>query len=226
MPLNENQRRCTAKSKRSGKRCKNPAVKGYNVCRMHGAHPPGKSKGGVKGVAPPHLAELNTKQAPILKETMKGNTLSVIHGANAKRLLSQEEFDIYDAVKEEVRELYKVDLVADEILLHELAFRCAKEHVATIGGADRALAQHSGRISTLLRQLAVRRDKRPETTGGQMTIQHMIVQILGEGAGQPAGQLPPERKVIEAQIVDDDEENKQNAEIMSDNTEPAENRSQ
>ena len=29
--------RCTAKSKRSGKRCNGPAVRGWTVCRMHGA---------------------------------------------------------------------------------------------------------------------------------------------------------------------------------------------
>jgi hypothetical protein len=29
--------RCTAKSKRTGEPCKGPAVKGWNVCRMHGA---------------------------------------------------------------------------------------------------------------------------------------------------------------------------------------------
>lgn len=29
--------RCTANSKRSGKRCKAPAVRGWSVCRMHGA---------------------------------------------------------------------------------------------------------------------------------------------------------------------------------------------
>ena len=38
--------RCTAKSKRTGKRCRGPAVKGWAVCRFHGAgggHPPGKA---------------------------------------------------------------------------------------------------------------------------------------------------------------------------------------
>ena len=34
--------RCTAKSKRSGQPCRNPAVTGWNVCRMHGA------RGGAK----------------------------------------------------------------------------------------------------------------------------------------------------------------------------------
>lgn len=29
--------RCAAKAKHSGKRCKNPAAYGMNVCRMHGA---------------------------------------------------------------------------------------------------------------------------------------------------------------------------------------------
>jgi hypothetical protein len=29
--------RCSAKSKRSGQPCKSPAVRGWKVCRMHGA---------------------------------------------------------------------------------------------------------------------------------------------------------------------------------------------
>jgi hypothetical protein len=29
--------RCKARSKRSGKPCRSPAVRGFNVCRMHGA---------------------------------------------------------------------------------------------------------------------------------------------------------------------------------------------
>jgi hypothetical protein len=38
--------RCTATAKRSGQRCKSPAVNGWSVCRMHGAgggHPRGPS---------------------------------------------------------------------------------------------------------------------------------------------------------------------------------------
>ncbi len=38
--------RCTATSKRTGERCKGPAVKGWPVCRFHGAgggHGPGKA---------------------------------------------------------------------------------------------------------------------------------------------------------------------------------------
>jgi hypothetical protein len=51
--------RCTAKSKRSKARCKAPAVKGWNVCRMHGARggaPEGKGNGN-------YVHGLKTKQA-------------------------------------------------------------------------------------------------------------------------------------------------------------------
>ena len=35
--LNKHAQRCTATSKRSGERCQNPSVKGWQVCRIHGA---------------------------------------------------------------------------------------------------------------------------------------------------------------------------------------------
>ena len=43
--------RCKAKSKRTGQRCKAPAVRGWNVCRFHGARggaPKGKANGAWK----------------------------------------------------------------------------------------------------------------------------------------------------------------------------------
>jgi hypothetical protein len=43
--------RCTAKSKRTGQRCKAPAVRGWNVCRFHGARggaPEGEANGAWK----------------------------------------------------------------------------------------------------------------------------------------------------------------------------------
>lgn len=36
-PTFPNARQCSAMSKRSGSRCKGPAVKGWSVCRFHGA---------------------------------------------------------------------------------------------------------------------------------------------------------------------------------------------
>lgn len=50
--------RCTARSKRSGFLCKNPAVRGWTVCRMHGAG------GGVKcGVTHPNYCHGARSQA-------------------------------------------------------------------------------------------------------------------------------------------------------------------
>ena len=43
--------RCIAKTKRTGMRCRAPAVRGYRVCRMHGARggaPEGKRNGNFK----------------------------------------------------------------------------------------------------------------------------------------------------------------------------------
>jgi hypothetical protein len=43
--------RCKAKSKRTGKRCRAPAVRGCHVCRMHGAGggaPEGKRNGNFR----------------------------------------------------------------------------------------------------------------------------------------------------------------------------------
>jgi hypothetical protein len=43
--------RCHAKSKRTGLPCRSPAVKGYLVCRMHGARggaPEGKENGNFR----------------------------------------------------------------------------------------------------------------------------------------------------------------------------------
>lgn len=44
-----NATRCTAKSKRTGQPCKAPAVRGWSVCRMHGAR-----SGAKAGVAHPN----------------------------------------------------------------------------------------------------------------------------------------------------------------------------
>jgi hypothetical protein len=43
--------RCTAKSKRTGQRCRAPAVRGFRVCRMHGARggaPEGERNGNYR----------------------------------------------------------------------------------------------------------------------------------------------------------------------------------
>jgi len=45
LPFNVHAKQCSATSKATGTRCLMPAVKGYQVCRLHGANP--KNPGGV-----------------------------------------------------------------------------------------------------------------------------------------------------------------------------------
>lgn len=46
LPAMKSARQCTARSKRSGERCKNPAAFGCKTCRMHGARRPKSIKRG------------------------------------------------------------------------------------------------------------------------------------------------------------------------------------
>jgi hypothetical protein len=52
--------RCTAKSKRTGKPCRAPAVRGWQVCRMHGA----------RGGAPEGKRNENYRHGARTKETI------------------------------------------------------------------------------------------------------------------------------------------------------------
>ena len=65
-------KRCIAKAKRTGERCKSPAVKGYAVCRVHGANP--KNHGG----------------AP------KGSLNAMVHGCFVDRFLKQGEEEMFN----------------------------------------------------------------------------------------------------------------------------------
>ncbi len=68
MPINNLKKQCKAKSKLSRKRCKNPAVKGYDVCRMHGA----------RGGAP------------------KKNLNAIVHGCFVDRFLKKGEETMFN----------------------------------------------------------------------------------------------------------------------------------
>jgi len=72
MPLNNIKKRCKAKAKRSGQRCQQPAVKGYDVCRVHGANP--RNHGG-----PP-----------------KKNLNALVHGCFVDRFLKKGEEKMFN----------------------------------------------------------------------------------------------------------------------------------
>ncbi len=59
LPMHQSPR-FTAHSKRTGNPCKNPAVKGYRVCRMHGARggaPSGEKNGNYQHGNPTNQAK-------------------------------------------------------------------------------------------------------------------------------------------------------------------------
>jgi hypothetical protein len=63
--------RCTAKSKRTGERCKAPAVRGWKVCRFHGARggaPKGKANGAWKHG---HYSEAAKAECLVVKLLLK-----------------------------------------------------------------------------------------------------------------------------------------------------------
>ena len=75
MPLNKAAKQCKATSKLSGERCKNAAVKGFDVCRMHGA----------RGGAP------------------KKNLNALVHGCFVDRFLKEGERDMFNRFMDGLR---------------------------------------------------------------------------------------------------------------------------
>jgi hypothetical protein len=80
-------RLCTAMSKHTGERCRQPAVPGYSVCHYHGAG----------GGAP------------------KGNLNRLVHGAYAARVLNDEERRIHGAFLAQLREDFELNASSDEV---------------------------------------------------------------------------------------------------------------
>ena len=76
--------RCAATSKRTGERCKAPAVRGWNVCRFHGARggaPKGKANGAWKHG---HYSEAAKAERLIVKLLLKD-------ASSLRKLLSKSE---------------------------------------------------------------------------------------------------------------------------------------
>lgn len=67
MPF-EDAKQCTATAKSTGERCQNPAVKGWDVCRMHGAGTPNND---ATGGAPPKHGRYAAKRRESLQEKIR-----------------------------------------------------------------------------------------------------------------------------------------------------------
>ena len=124
MPLPDMKKQCTARSKRTGVRCQNPAVNGYNVCRHHGANP--KNRGGrPKGC---DNSKSRKGGAP------KDNANSVRHGVYSTRL-PLEEREIFEQHLEQYLSDVPNPSVTDRRALERLAILETKWQVAVTQGA-------------------------------------------------------------------------------------------
>src|SRR6185437_3112699 len=81
--------RCTARSKRSGQRCRAPAVRGWRVCRMHGARG-GAPEGQRNGELSPWREDEGSNRAEKVHSKAGQqialailNILYVLHGVDA-----------------------------------------------------------------------------------------------------------------------------------------------
>ena len=64
----EDAKQCTATAKSTGEQCQNPAVTGWDVCRMHGA---GTPKNGTSGGSPPKHGRYSAKRRESLQEKIQ-----------------------------------------------------------------------------------------------------------------------------------------------------------
>ena len=150
--------RCTAKSKSTGKRCMQPAVKGYTVCRFHGANP--KNHGG----APP--------------EKMRGNLNALKHGAYVKKLLTDEEKAIFEFALESIHNDFDLNQSTDMMQASMAAFYFTKWHCAVMGNADAAIGNFDVLFRKQLEALKATRAQRDTNTGPGTTPAEWAVALL------------------------------------------------
>ena len=115
--MTDETRRCTAMSKHTGERCRQPAVPGYSVCRYHGAG----------GGAP------------------RGNLNRLVHGAYAARVLNDEEWRIHGAFLAQLREDFELNASSDEVAA-QMAAMAFLQYVRAQKAENEAAAGAQARI--------------------------------------------------------------------------------
>lgn len=148
-------RQCKAKSKRSGERCRNPAVVGFEVCRMHGANkpkrgvPPGRAPGSAKpaGSGGPAWRNENARK----------------HGIYSGRLTPEEKELAATIQADFEKDLGGADKLsaADRLMLPWLAANAAKLTFASAQGAPPLALRSRFRLElALMRELKLTRASR------------------------------------------------------------------
>jgi hypothetical protein len=152
-PLNENIQQCTATSRSTGRRCENPAVNGYTVCRLHGAHKkrspndaPKKTKSGRHSNV---IQKYKNKLTKTAKELGVDLSVGLKHGFLAFDILTPEERQDFLSVVKQLHEdfemnkssdFYATELVATNLILFRRAVK--NDDVKAVEAYDRMVRMH------------------------------------------------------------------------------------
>lgn len=134
--MTDESRRCTATSKSTGERCRQPAAPGQSVCRYHGAG----------GGAP------------------KRNLNRLIHGAYVARVLNDEEQRIRSAFLDEIRRDFALNASSDEVAAQMAAMAFIQFLRAEKAGKEAAAAAHARIVRNCLRDLKATKSTRERGT--------------------------------------------------------------
>lgn len=156
-------RRCTARMKSTGGRCTHPAVSGYSVCRLHGANPKNKGGGQPK------------------------NLNNMIHGAYVKRLLDDQDKELFEQTLEAIRRDFELNDSTDQIQAAMAAFYFTRWYRAIEGKADAAIGNFDVLLRKQLESLKTTRAQRdtgggPQTTPAEWAV--ALLQSVRGGAGE------------------------------------------
>jgi hypothetical protein len=175
--MNPDAVRCAAKSKRTGKRCKNPAVRGKRVCRLHG----GLSLSGAertekqKANRPPAAGKVNRGSFAT------GNQTARKHGAYTSRLSPEEQEDFERLRADFTEEASRRSPVTafDSLLIDMAALACVKVDAAAVQDAPvRVVVLWNRLLLSCLRELRATRATRDRSSEMGHTPAEVMSELL------------------------------------------------
>lgn len=168
MVFNPTAKRCKARKKSTGKQCENPAVTGFDVCRVHGANP-NSGAGRKKGC---DNSKSRQGHAP------KGNTNAMKHGAYTSKMLPDEQEEHARLVEKFTRGLGRMDAF-DEELVDVLALCLTKVKSCTAAGASaEAVLPWARMVLEHMRELKATRATKDGGTSSGNTPAEVICALL------------------------------------------------
>jgi hypothetical protein len=155
--FNTDAKQCKAKSKRSGKRWQNPAVSGYDVCRIHGANP--KNRGGAPN----------------------GSRNAMTYGAYVNKLLDDKEKVIFEEFYTLLHDDFVLNKSSDRMSAELACMYFVKLTRAIESGNAEAIYKMDLLVRNQLKDLKATKDKREGDTGGlQTTPAEWMSELLAE----------------------------------------------